>query len=95
MRKRIALLLVLAVLACLLSSCTLFQSDFTFINNSSHSLTISPNGQSGWSEFLLSPGSERVVTISQNEIYFFYNYAGVVDCDTSAHKGEIIFTDKP
>ena len=83
--------IIFVIIIFLLFSCAL-PHDYEFINNSSYTLHIQPNGQD-WNDFYLSPDYSRIVTIYEDNIYFMYNYATSVDCDTSG-KSTIVFTNK-
>lgn len=89
MTKRLItiLLIVTVVVACK------HEPEFVaeFVNNSSYTLTISPNGQD-WLEFRLASGYSRTVTISESTIYFFYSPASFVVCDVSGDS-LIVFYD--
>lgn len=79
--------------ALIITSCTEFiENDFEFLNNSSYDLTIAPNGQD-WQEFILSSGTSRILTINDKSVYFIYNYAGLVQCDTTRDL-LVIFSNK-
>jgi hypothetical protein len=96
LKKRFVLFLILVVFVWLQSSCSfLSDHDYIFVNNSSFTLTISPNGQTGWLQFLLSSGNSRAVTIPAESIAFIYDHATLIDCDTTSTTDTIIFTDKP
>ncbi len=95
--KKILLLIIIAI--SIVTSCALFfeepdevdEHNFTFVNNSSYTLTITPNGQDSWLEFQIASGNSRTITIPENIIYFSYNNAGSIYCDTSG--GGAVFTD--
>jgi len=59
MKKLFKISLVLLVLvAC--TSCDLFEDPFTFLNQSSYTVHVWPNGQA-WIEFYLAPGQSFTV----------------------------------
>jgi hypothetical protein len=93
MKKGLLLALVLFVLF-LTSSCNLFQlNNYEFINDSSYAITITPNGQTDWTAFILGSYQNRTISISENNIYFLYNNASLVYDDTSV-SGKIYFYDR-
>lgn len=90
---KISILLLALLLIFLASSCSLFiKNDFKFVNNSTHDLSIKPNGQD-WDSFYLSSGSNRTVSIWEDTIYFTYAPAASVYCNTS-QKNRIIFSNR-
>jgi hypothetical protein len=94
MKRHLRLGLALISLALALGGCALLGNAFTFINNSSHALNITPSSQS-WSAFALAAGDQHTVYISDTTITFLYDNASVVDCDTSSTANTIIFTNAP
>lgn len=87
---KFSILLLALLLIFLASSCSLFiKNDFKFVNNSTYGLSIKPNGQD-WNSFYLSSGSSHTVSIWEDTIYFTYDHATSVVCDTS-QENRIIF----
>lgn len=66
---------------------------YKFVNNSSYDVTVSPNGQSSWSRFVIGPGQDRTVNINETHIYFLYSPSNRVQADTS-EEGRIVFTNR-
>ena len=67
--------LVICVAVCLLG-CEAddpFANTYKFQNNSSYTVTVTPNGQIGWYAFTFSPGSYREVNIDSDHIYYSYS----------------------
>ncbi len=66
---------------------------YLFVNASDYAVTVQPNGQSSWSAFTLSAGGSKTVSIPESTIYFKYNQADYVRCDTSG-AGKIRFVNR-
>ena len=64
----------------------------TFKNDAAVSVTVSPNGQAGWLEFVVDPGQERTVDVG-GTVYFLYAPSSRVWADSS-EDGEIVFYDR-
>jgi hypothetical protein len=94
MKRHLRLGLALISLALTLGGCALLGNAFTFINNSSHDLRITPSSQS-WSAFDLAAGNRHTVYISDETITFLYDNTDSIYCDTKSTAGTIIFTDAP
>jgi hypothetical protein len=88
---RLALMLIL--LACWLDGCATPSSgnNYTFVNNSSYTVHISPSGQS-WAAFDLLASQKHVLSIQDNVVYFNFDQTTLVLCDTST-PGTIVFTN--
>ena len=63
-----------------------------FVNESSVRVTVTPNGQTSWVQFVLDPGQDRNIDIDR-DVYFLYSPANSVRADTS-DEGEVIFYDR-
>jgi len=94
MGRSLRFVLVSISVLLVLSGCQLLGHAFSFENSSSHSLHISPDGQS-WAAFTLSAGQTKDVNIPETTITFMYDNADLVDCDTTSRAGTITFTDVP
>ncbi len=97
--KRVKKVLLLAVVVALGSGCSLFfnppEYSCEFINNSSYTVTVTPNGQTSWSTVLLTPGTNVTVIIPEEFIYYVYVDANLVIVDSIlAGPGEIVFRDR-
>ena len=92
MRKVItcAMVCVLAAL-CLVACDDMFSTGFEFINNSSHTVYIAPNGQS-WNPAMVSPGSSIVIDYS-GTIQFVFTPSDKVKVGDN-QPGVIIFVNK-
>ena len=94
LKQRIAGLLLIAHV---LGSCSilngLFPVEYQFINNSSCTLTIRPNGQESWSEFTIEPSRSRIITIPERTIHFGHDRIGVVEA-VPFENGTTVFSDK-
>ena len=94
MKYRVVTLLLIA---CLIGGCTgleiLFPAEYQFINNSTYILTITPNGQSSWSEFVIEPGRSRIITIPERTIHFSYDHIGDVEA-VPFENGTTVFGDR-
>ena len=89
-------LLIVAVVGVLFAGCWLVpnpDSNYEFINNSSYTVTITPNGQISWSTVLLAPGGRITITIPEDTIYFLYSDSNLVTADTSGN-GEVVFRNR-
>ena len=87
---RSVVLLVLAVLALPLASCSLFGVNF--INNSSYTVEVTPVGQD-WEFFILDPGQKHNVSPKEGYVSFLYWPTSTVACDDS-QAGKIVFTNR-
>ena len=65
--------------------------NYTFINNSSYALHISPNAQS-WAAFDLPAAQRHTLSTQYSLIYFSFDQTTLVLCDTS-HAATVIFTN--
>ena len=99
-KRRTVFFLIAAVLiaGALLSGCELLDFlltdyDYQFRNYSSYDITVMPDNGQTWDSFLLYSGSSHTVSISDDTIYFLYNYASYVYPDTSS-SGSITFYDR-
>ena len=54
------------------------EYDYKFINRSSYTVTVGPNGQEGWLQFMMGPGDTRTITIEDDYIYYWYFPANYV-----------------
>jgi len=84
------ILLVLAVLALPLASCSLFG--VKFINNSSYTVEVTPLEQD-WEFFILDPGATHRVSPKEGYVSFLYWPTSTVACDDS-QEGKIVFTNR-
>ena len=84
------ILLVVAVLAVLLASCSLFG--VKFINNSSYTVEVTPLDQE-WEFFILDPGETHSVSPKEGYVSFLYWPASTVACDDSL-EGKVVFTNR-
>jgi hypothetical protein len=66
---------------------------FTFKNQSSFTVTVTPNGQTDWAKFVLGAGQSRDVEIDEDMIYFLYSPSNRVLADTS-DESEIVFYNR-
>jgi hypothetical protein len=82
-------LLLLALCVLPLASCEL-DSTYKFTNNSSQSITISPDAGQDWVTTLIAPGNS--VTISESAIQFNYYPSSNISVDKST-PGLAVFTD--
>lgn len=64
---------------------------YTFVNNSSYSLNITPASGQRWAAFSLPAAQTRRISISDAMIYFNFDQSTLVLCDTST-PGSIVFT---
>lgn len=89
-------LLILAALFFSVTACDLFapKYDYTFVNESSYELTITPDGQSSWTAFTLISQTTQTVTIPETTILFTFDNTARVESDTSIQR-TIRFTDIP
>jgi hypothetical protein len=80
-----------AVLVSFLSAgCDLFGKedevktyDYLFTNDTSYTVSVQPDGQTGWTSFTLPAGTSKTVTIPDTTIRFKYNQANLILCDNS------------
>ena len=63
-----------------------------FINASFWVVTVSPDGQSGWSQFVIDQNESRNIDIGE-DVRFTYRPAGEVYADTS-EDGEVVFRNR-
>ncbi len=88
---RVAIVLTLIILSFSAAGCDLFgkdeeavkKYDYVFINDTYYSVTVKPDGQTSWSEFTLSPNTQKTVSIPETRILFKYNQANFILCDNS------------
>ena len=75
MMRLLKFALVICVAACLLGceADNPLANTYKFQNNSSYTVTVSPNGQYEWSSFVLGPGNYREVNIDNANIYYTYS----------------------
>ena len=68
------------------------EFDFEFRNESSFTVTVTPNNQEGWSEFVLAPSETRTVTLPETRVKFVHDWANTVTAGSSVD-GIITFRD--
>jgi hypothetical protein len=83
-------LVVLAALVLPLAGCSLLG--INFINNSSHTVEVTPLSQD-WEFFFLDPGKSHTISPKEGYASFLYSPASTVACDSS-QGGKVIFTDR-
>ena len=73
MNKILKISLVVFVLL-LCTSCALLKTDYTFVNASSYTIYIEPNGQV-WVPFYIGPGQQTVLTLDweYKTVQFLYS----------------------
>ncbi len=90
--KKVFLLICLAAFVCLVVGCEdITKSTFTFVNNSSRRVTVSPNGQTSWSRFIFDPGQTHKIKIKESRIYYVYSPSNKVK--VSSGSGTSTFTN--
>ena len=96
MRKKLGMLgllgLMTAVMGCE-SGSSGSSAGITFANQSTHNVTVTPNGQSGWEPFLLSPTQERTVDIGTT-VYYLYGPNALVAATANSDGTVVTFTDR-
>lgn len=83
-------LVLLALAALALASCSLFGVNF--INNSSYAVHVTPIEQD-WESFILDPGETHNVSPKEGYVSFLYWPTNTVACDDS-QAGKIVFTNR-
>ena len=84
-------LLLLALCVLPLASCEL-DNTHKFTNNSSQSITISPDAGQDWVTALIAPGNSVTISISESAIQFNYYPSSNISVDRST-SGRVVFTD--
>ncbi|MDR0539033.1 MAG: hypothetical protein LBG74_00800 [Spirochaetaceae bacterium] len=81
---------VLVATALVLAGCDdLFTTEFTFINESSYTVTVSPSGHS---DFTLRPGNSKSIKDKSSSLSFIYSPANSVKTEMN-RKGKIRFVN--
>lgn len=101
MSNRLVMFVVLIGLAVSAASCAednpLRANTWTFMNRSSYTVTVNPNGQVTWSGFALGAGQDREVTVHEDggDIHYNYGPSNLVSVDESEiKKSRIIFRNR-
>ena len=93
MRKCLCLLFAVAMFVWV-TGCEDLDGDtgIDFVNASTYKVTVSPNGQDGWSQFILGSGQSREIDID-GDVYFLYSPSNRVRADTS-EDNEVTFYNR-
>lgn len=90
--RKIAIILLLAMIATL-SGCEWSGTDpeVVFVNQSSYTVSVRPNGQEFWMPFEMAPGQEKSIG-TDRQVFFFYEPMSKVEVGYN-EKARIVFID--
>ncbi|MDZ4199813.1 MAG: hypothetical protein U1E27_11090 [Kiritimatiellia bacterium] len=71
-----------------------FGVSYKFQNRSGFRVTVSPNGQTGWNGFIIDPGQDHSVKITDSKIYFTYSPSNKVRVQDDNDSNKTVFVNR-